>query len=475
MYNWGVRLTKNKGKFFQIGFPGHSHPRSVVAKPGQFMGPEYRKAMFRQVKERNIRVDEDTFITDLLVTDNSVAGAVGLDIRRGEVKAYQAKTTILATGGFMGCYSFTTANKTATGDGHGLAFRAGVKLMDMEFIQFLPAATLAPKTVYGDPYPYLLWVSLHPIFYNILGEPFLERYYPDVKNWATREAAARAIFKEVKAGRGSPNGGAYMSFRHLPRNLLDDFLEKASGVDYMVKLKNAGMDLRYDAIEVFPSAHYVAGGCWVNEQCETSHDNLYAVGEVSSGGKDGADRLGGNSIPFCMAMGFTAGHEAAAKAKNDSYLSLDQSLVKKLSNRIQAPMERRDGIRPVEIKKAVRRIMSDNAFVERDGTALEQAIDQLAEIREKDLPQMATVAKNKTFNTEWVDALETVNMVQIAEMVCRSALMRTESRGLHQRTDFPKTDPGWLKRILIQKDADGMKLETESVEFPLVQPENEDG
>lgn len=470
---WGVRFLRKGKKFNQISFPGHSHPRNLAGKPGLFMGPEYRKTLFREMKKRNIPVDEDVLIADLLLVGGEVAGAIGLDVRRGELKVYNAKSTVLATGGFMGCYNLTTATRMATGDGHGIAYRAGARMTSMEHIQFLPAATLWPLSLYGDPYPYLLWVSLHPLFYNNLGERFLERYYPDVKDWATREAAARAMVKEVKAGRGTPHGGTYMSFRHLPRNLLEEFLEKASGVDYLAKLKEAGIDIRYDAIEVAPGAHYVAGGCWINERCETSLKGLYAIGEVGSGGRDGADRLGGNSIPFCLAMGHIAGKEVSERAKGSRRLKIDKGVVEQRSRNILAPMEGQNGKRPAEIKRAVRMIMSTYAYVERDGKGLKLAIEKLKKIREKDLGQMTTVAKNRIYNLEWVDALEAKNMVAVAEMVCRSALMREESRGLHQRADHPNPEPAWLKHILIEKGEEGMVFSTEPVEFPILKPDPE--
>lgn len=473
MDRWGARFVKKDEKFFQISFPGHSYPRSVCGKPGLFLGPEYKKTLLRQVKNRKIRVDEDIFVTALLHSDTQVVGAIGLDIRRGEIKLYRAKATILATGGFMGCYELTTANPTATGDGHAMAYRAGVKMMDMEFIQFIPTATLWPPTLRGDPYPYLLWVSLHPIFYNSFGERFLERYYPDVKDWATREAVTRAIVKEVGAGRGSPHGGAYMSFRHLPRNLIDHFLEKAQGVHYLEKLKETGLDLREDAIEVAPGTHYVQGGCWINEKCETNQEGLYAAGEIGSGGKDGADRLAGNSITFCLAMGSIAGLEASKRVKEVPLMEIDRGQVDSHSTKILSLLDRTGGKRPVDIKKAVRKIMSTYVFLERNEGGLRLALKRLSEIRERDLPFLATVAKSTTFNLEWVDGLEVINMVDVAELVCETALMRTESRGLHQRTDYPKTNPDWLRHITIEKMGGEMKLSTEPVDLSLINPDEE--
>ncbi len=473
MNKWGVRLAKKDNRFYQLPFPGHSFPRSVCGKPGLFLGPEYRKALYRQIKKRKIRVKEDFFVVDLLVCDDAVGGVIGLDLRNGTIEVYRAKSTVLATGGFMGCYNFTTANPTATGDGHAMAYRAGVKMMDMEFVQFIPAAHLWPPNARGDIYPYMLWINLHPHFYNNLGERFLERYYPEKKEWVTREAAARAIVSEVRAGRGSPHGGVYMSFRHLPVNLIDNFLEKSAGVHYFEKLKDAGLDIRHDAIEVAPGAHYVQGGCWINKRCETSLKRLYAVGEAGSGGKDGADRLAGNSITFCLAMGLIAGREAAERARELRLPDINKADVERLSQHIMSPLKAMKGKRPLEVKKKVQEILSTHAMLGRDKAGLTAALEQLKQIREKEIPAMATVAKHKSFNLDWLDALEARNMLDVAEIVCTPALMRTETRGLHERIDFPKADPGWLKHIIINKVGDEMKISTEPVDLCIVQPEKE--
>ncbi len=473
MNKWGVRLAKKENHYYQLPFPGHSFPRSVCGKPGLFLGPEYRKALYRQIKKRKIQVKEDFFAADLLVSDGAVGGMVGMDLRTGAVEVYRAKSTVLATGGFMGCYNFTTANPTATGDGHAMAYRAGVKMMDMEFVQFIPAAHLWPANARGDIYPYLLWINLHPHFYNSMGERFLERYYPEKKEWVTREAAARAIVTEVRAGRGSPHGGAYMSFRHLPVNLIDNFLAKAAGVHYFEKLKDAGLDIRHDAIEVAPGAHYVQGGCWINERCETNYKGLYTVGEVGSGGKDGADRLAGNSITFCLAMGIIGGQEAARWAKESTLPDINRAEVEKLAQQMMSPLKMTKGKRPVEVKRKIRDVLSTHATLGRDEAGLTAALEQLQQIREKDVSAMATAAKHRVFNLDMLDALEARNMIDVAELVCRSALLRKETRGLHERIDFPKTDPGWLKHIMIQKAGEEMKLFTEPVDLCIVQPEKE--
>ncbi len=469
---WGARFAKKDGKFFQIKLPGETYPRSMSHSIiGESLGGEYRKVLPRQVRShKEINILNDIFIVDLIGSGGKISGAVGLDVRSGEFVVIQAKETILATGGFMALFNLTTANPTLTGDGHGMAYRAGARMMDMEFIQFFPAATLWPRTVYRDHFPYTLLWRLRGIFYNAIGERFMERYFPIEKDFATREAMSRAIHREVKEGRGSANGGAYLSFRHLPRNLINVCLEDLKDNPFMQGLKEAGVDIREDAIEIGPAAHYVQGGCWVNERCETSLPGLYAVGELGSGGKDGADRLAGNALPFCMAMGYIAGKEAAQKATRDDLPGLNEAQVEEICSRAAEPFMRQDGVRPVKVKREIRDLMSRNMVYDRNKDELEEGLKELARIRQEELPRLYVSAKTERFNLEWVEALEVRNMLDIAEMSMRAALMREESRGLHQRSDFPEERKAWLKHIVIRMDKDGMNFTTEPVTFPLFKP-----
>jgi succinate dehydrogenase/fumarate reductase flavoprotein subunit len=469
---WGARFAKKDGKYFQIKLPGETYPRSMSHSIiGESLGGEYRKVLPRQVKmHKEINILNDIFIVDLISSGETISGAVGLNVRNGEFVTIQAKVTILATGGFMALFDFTTANPTLTGDGHGMAYRAGARMMDMEFVQFFPAATLWPRTVYRDHFPYTLLWRLRGIFYNAIGERFMERYFPVEKDFATREAMSRAIYREVKEGRGSANGGAYLSFRHLPRNLINVCLEDLKDNPFMQGLKDAGVDIREDAIEIGPAAHYVQGGCWINERCETDLPGLYAVGELGSGGKDGADRLAGNALPFCMAMGYIAGKEAAQRAKCTGLPSLNEAQVEKICSLATAPFMRQDGVRPVKVKREIRDLMSRNMVYDRNKDELTGSLKELARIRQEDLPRLYVSAKTEGFNLEWVEALEVRNMLDTAEMSTRAALMREESRGLHQRSDFPEAREEWLKHIIIKINKDGMDLTTEPVTFPILKP-----
>ncbi len=471
LQKWGMRLAKEGDRFHQIMLPGHSYNRSIHSRPGLFLGPEYRRVLPHQIRRREgIQVLSDVFFSDLLSKNGKVIGARGVRIPEGEIKIFRAKAMVLATGGYMACYRLTSANPTITGDGHAMAFRAGTKLMDMEFNQFMPVATLWPPNLYGDITPFALLIELYGIFYNSRGERFMERYYPKEKDWVTREAAGRAIMREAREGRGSPHGGAYLSFKHLPRNFLDRFLEKAGKAPFFEKLREAGVDLHQDAIEVGPTAHYVQGGLWIDEDCRSTVDGLYAVGEVASGGMDGADRLAGNALPFCMVMGKLGGRAAAERAKSTGLSDPDEAQVERLKKEILSPLERKEGVRGQTVKEKIRGIMSSHAIFARNKEGLEEGLKELENIEEKDLSQLFTPAKQKRFNLDWIESLEARNMLVVAQMVLKAALQRTESRGLHERSDYPDQDPQWLKHILIQKVEERTVLSTEPVSFPYLKP-----
>ena len=470
---WGMRLAKEGDKFLQARLPGESFARSIYyVHFGKMLGAEYRRALPRQVRKRkNINIIEDLFIFDLLKNGNEIVGALGIDLTTGKELVINAKATILATGGFMGCYNFTTANSTATGDGHGAAFRAGARMTGMEFIQFIPTQTLWPQIVYGDLFTYSMLNAVYGMFFNRMGERFMERYYPKEKDWATREAASRAIAQEVREGRGSPHGGAFLSFKHIPNNIMDTFLEANKDSLFLKNLEKAGFNIREEALEVGPGAHYVQGGCWIDEKCRTNLERLYVIGEMGSGGKDGADRLAGNSLPFCMAMGYISGKEAADKESRGSLPEVDKTQVDMLSDKVRSYLDRTEGVRPKEIKTKIRQILGEHAIFDRNAEGLNKGIKVIEEIRRDMLSKMACRGKEKAFNLEWMEAMEAENMVDVADMILKSALMREESRGLHERSDFPKEDPKWLKHVILNKDGDDISFSTEPVTFPYVKPE----
>jgi fumarate reductase (CoM/CoB) subunit A len=471
MSKWGSRFEKeSKGRFKQIILPGHSYPRSLITRMSAlYPGPQYSRALTTQARRRKIKVIRDVFVTDLICQDGGVAGAVAIDLSDGSFRVFKAKTTMLATGGFSACFPLHTNGTGATGDGQAMALRAGARLMDMEFQQFMPAAGLWPPSIQGSLTPYGMLVSLYGHYLNDQGERFMERYYPKTKDWATRQETARAISNEVRVGLGSPHGGAFLTFKHQPRNILNRYLDVNENDPVVRKLKASEIDLHQDAFEVAPHAHYSQGGCWVNPKCETSLERLYAIGEVASG-QDGADRLAANALAFCFSMGIVGGKGAALKAKSSDFLEIEEDQLAALEKEAYASLNRRKGMQPQEIKNKVFELLKVHGSFSRNQQGLEQGIREITDIRQNQLTDLSTANKNKKYNIEWVEALEIRNSVDIAETLFRSAEMRKESRGAHERSDYPDEDPNWLKNIIIQKSGDRMELHTEPVRFSYMKP-----
>jgi fumarate reductase (CoM/CoB) subunit A len=471
MSKWGTRFEKeSKGRFKQIILPGHSYPRSLITRMSAlYPGPQYSRALTTQARRREIKVVRDLFVTDLICQDGQVAGAAAIDLADGSFRIFQAKTTMLATGGFSACFPLHTNGTGATGDGQAMALRAGAKLMDMEFQQFMPAAGLWPPSIQGSLTPYGMLVSLYGHYLNDQGERFMERYYPKTKDWATRQETARAIANEVRVGLGSPHGGAFLTFKHQPRNILNRYLDVNENDPVVRKLRASKIDLHYDAFEVAPHAHYSQGGCWVNPKCETSLERLYAIGEVASG-QDGADRLAANALAFCFSMGIVGGKGAALKAKSSDFLEIEEDHLAALEKEAYAPLNRQKGVQPKEIKNKIFELLKVHGSFYRNQQGLEQGIKEITAIRQNQLAGLSTANKDKKYNIEWVEALEIRNSVDIAEALFRSAEMRKESRGAHERSDYPDEDSSWLKNIIIQKSGDQMELHTEPVRFSYMKP-----
>jgi succinate dehydrogenase/fumarate reductase flavoprotein subunit len=479
MEMWGAKFVKLGDKFEQTQYPGSSYPRGLRAL-SVHGGLQWRVAFDRQFKRLNVRKMEDTFITSLLLApDGGVAGAFGFSMRNGQCVAIRSKQTILATGGCAQIYRKTDASIDATGDGMAMAYDAGAELMDMEFQQFFPFCCYAPPFEMSI-FPTSLHYSLHGKFYNALGEAFMERYSPSRKDWGLRDEVSRGIYLENKYGRGSPHGGAYLSFNHLPENLIDAFFERLKPA-YATKLQTMGIDIRRDAVEVGPGAHYSMGGIRVNESCETSVPRLYAVGEVASG-TDGAERIdGGPAITWCLTMGYIAGKEAANRARQLGRPDIDPAQLEAEQKRVSGLWERREGIRGFQIKNAVKDIMWKCGALVRSREGLEEGLDLIGKLVRNDLPRLHVPGPSRLFNKGLTEALEARNMVKLSEMILGSALKREESRGAHYRSDYPRRDnTKWIKNIVIKNRSDTMIFTAvspvmTSIELPERGAEGEDG
>jgi fumarate reductase (CoM/CoB) subunit A len=435
------------GKFDQRMMGGHRHKRGVYH--GDRTGHEMMQALMDEVNKRKIEVLQDVMVTSLLTRGNTVIGATGLNRSNGAFMVFRANSTILATGGAGQLYIRTTNPLEKTGDGFAVAYDAGAELVDMEFVQIHPTGLQYPNTGYLVPEG-LRGYGARLI--NAKGERYMSRYDPRLE-LTTRDVCARANFNEVREGRGTEHGAVYLDCTVVPRETIEIGFSDLS--QYLLRF---GIDMQKQPLEVFPIAHHFMGGVKINEKCETNVPGLFAAGEVA-GGVHGGNRLGGNALAEIQVFGARAGRYAAERSKSSNLIPVDHVQVEKEHERIFSILKQRDGPNPIEVKRRIQQTMWDNVGVFRTEQSLSRALSDLQRIRVKDLPNLHSSVSATSYNYEWTEAIEIQNMLDVAEMVTRAALMRNESRCAHYREDHPKTDNGrWLSNIMIRKEASLMVL-----------------
>lgn len=474
LLRWGVRYRMKGGKFAPVWQLGCSTKEGRSIYPATYprgeLGFQLSRIFSRVVKTKKINIVEDMFITDLLSARDSIVGAVGIDVRSGDFKVFKAKATILATGGYQGLYKITTANRNLTGDGQAMALRAGVDMMDFEFIQTLPAAVWPPQ-ISGNQLPFLLLIDWDGHMYNSENERFLTKWDPVKMEHSTRAILSRAISHEIREGRSSPHGGVYTSVTHKSRSFIEEKLKEYDRNVAFIKFKQTGIDLSKDRIETGYVVHYCHGGPNVNSKCETDKSGLYAIGEASSGSKDGADRMMSNSLPYCMAMGIIAGSEAAQRAKMVEVPQIDETQVERLIARAIAPLECQKGVEVYQAKSWLQETMGKETGYGRTGQGLKAALSEVIRYNKDLIPKLSVRNKSKRFNFEWISTLEFENLLLVAECVLRNALLRTESRGLHDSWDHMAPSPDWFKNIHLRMINGELKQWTTPVVFTYWKPE----
>ena len=442
---------------------GHTYPRGAVAP-----GIDYQRILSREAKVQGVEIKEEAMISSLLTKDGYITGAFGINIRTGDFTVFRAKSVILTTGGLMRIYPIMTASEELTGDGFAMAYRAGAELIDMEFPMFLPGCFVWPPALRGIDFPFLVSTEaeLRGWVLNKYGERFMERWDPVNKECTTRDIASVAMTVEALEGRGSPHGGVYVSLKHLPDNLIEYAGEWATwyrGFKYgNFDLKKLLPDLRKHAMEAVPAAHFTNGGIKINAKGETTIRGLYAAGEVT-GGVHGANRLSGNAFTEFAVFGVRAGKFAAEHAKRAILMDLDGSQLESLKKEMLQPLERERGVKPIELRKRIQRLAWEKLGPVRTGERLSEAIKEIDDLK-KQTQLLSTTCKDRTYNREWVEAIQVKNMIFVMEMIARTALMRTESRGANYRRDFPNTDNvNWLKNIIVKQVSGETCLTTQPI------------
>jgi succinate dehydrogenase/fumarate reductase flavoprotein subunit len=353
-------------------------------------------------------------------------------------------------------YRRNSASANMMGDGYALALAAGAELIDMEFVQFFPIGHLAPRLVGMDP---IMW---DPFRYKLGGrllngrrEEFIHRYgaKDDGRYVVTRDVATYAILKEAAAGRGSPHGGAWLSFEHCsPAEL------RAAGGPVIDRLAANGIDLTKQAIEVAPIAHYHMGGVRVDATMATRVPGLYAAGEAV-GGANGANRLSGNAITEALVFGSVAGRSAARLARRN-VTRVDAPEFEKETKRLREGRTAPD-FNPAAMLEEIQALMQDDVGPFRTKTGLERALGKLRALR-AELPAVKPAA-GKAYDTALADWLDLGTLTRVGECVAAAALARTESRGAHQREDFPAMDAQWAYNQAISREGENLRLESSAV------------
>lgn len=423
-----------EGKINQRAFGGHTYKR--LAHVGDRTGLE----MIRTLQDRGVHQGIDVFmectIVELLQDGGRVTGAFGYWRETGKFVVFKAKAVVMATGGIGKMFRVTSNSWEYTADGHALAFRAGAELLDMEFVQFHPTGMVWPPGVKGI----LVTEAVRGeggLLKNSKGERFMERYDPKRMELSTRDLVAKAIYTEVKEGRGTEHGGVWLDVSHRDA----EYIKKKLPSMYHQFKDLADVDITKGPMEVGPTMHYVMGGIRVvPENAASTVPGLFACGECS-GGMHGANRLGGNSLSDLVVFGKRAGEGAAAFVKeNRGPVGFDDAQIKRVESDVLRPFESKASHTPYDVHFELQDLMQDNVGIMRTGDDLKKAIATFPTLMEK--LRGARVEGSRMFNPGWHLAWDMVNMLQIAEVVARAALQREESRGAHTRLDFPKTDSG---------------------------------
>ncbi len=438
--------------FRSVQAPGHDRPRCVYV---DFLstGPAVSKTL-RAVVQRTEGVKRlgDVLVTDLVVQDGAVTGAVAVHIETGDVLTIAARATVVATGGLTRLYRRNSASANMAGDGYALALRAGASLIDMEFVQFFPIGHLAPRLIGMDP---IMWdpfrYKLGGRLLNGLGEEFVERYgSTDAGRYVvTRDLATYAITREVEAGRGSPHGGAWLSFRHIPAATL----REAFG-PVIDRLARAGIDLTRDDVEVAPIAHYHMGGIRVDTAMATGVPGLFAAGEAV-GGANGANRLSGNAITEALAFGRAAGRSAAGWRGTVGFDAGAAVEAVALAGG-EGPV-----LNTAALFAQLQAIMADHVGPFRSAAGLAEALRAVGDLRAA--VGVVPPGRAQAHDLARVDWFDLRQALLVAECVIVAAFARTESRGAHQREDFPAMDEGWVCNQVITWADGRLRLERQAV------------
>lgn len=468
MEKYGVHFKKyDDGRFLQTPMPGQTYPRSCfMIENGQHMSTILAKEVSRR---DNVDIYKDFFVFDLLKNGNTVVGILGMDMIRGEIVAINAKSTIIATGGYTSLWGFSDNPPTLTGDLLSGAYRAGADIVDLEFNQYYGTDVIWPPSVRGTVVLYELMIDefADGEITDKDGVPIIDKPLP------IRDEAIKTIFNVIKEGRGTPHGGVYFDTTKSPKGE-DGVREVFGGMTpkhYNFLIDAAGIDLAKTPLEVGPASHYQCGGMYVDERGASTIDGLYGCGEFA-GNFQGANRLAGSALCDTQTTGARAGGCAADDAKTRGATSIEEGDLKTKTDILNDFLSKKtNSVRPINVKKEILKTMDKYVAPFREEKGLTQGLSIIRSLRNEIVK--ISVPDIGIYNLELREAIEANLMLDAAELTFGSALFRKESRGHHNRTDYPEMDnKDWRCHTIAILDGDKPKYSKRDVIYTRLKPED---
>ncbi len=440
----GVAFATERDQIAQYMAPAQAYRRSVRTAGGGMR--QLFEVLGSIARKEGIRLLEGAILLDLARIGDQVVGAFGYVPERDELVAFQAKAVVLACGGAGQLFPLTSNNSDLTGDGYAVAYRAGARLADMEFIQFNPTALAWPLGLRGGSTGGALLGQEGAWLLNRLGERFMARYDLERMERSTRAVTSRAIYREIVEGRGSEHGAVYLDATRVDPTALSHISGHA-----IPRLLRHGTDPLKDPMEVAPAVHHMMGGVIVDAHCATDIQGLYAAGEVAAG-VHGANRLSSNGLSEAVVFGQIAGQEAAGYASRASTPPLPADALERARLGIEAMEKASVDIGPY--LERLRSVMLAGAGLERCVSSTEAALACLAGLK----AEAVVVGASRPGDIPRI--VELRNMLEVGEIILRAVLRRTESRGAHFRTDHPRqNDAEWLANIVVSPGRNGPDLQ----------------
>ncbi|MEV0950451.1 FAD-binding protein [Promicromonospora sp. NPDC050249] len=449
---YGMAFAReDDGRISQRFFGAHTYRRTAFA--GDYTGLEIQRSLVNRATQLDIPILDSVYVTRILTRDGAVFGAYGFDLTDGTPYLIHADAVILAAGGHNRIWRRTSSRRDEnTGDSFRLAVEAGARLRDPELVQFHPSGILEPENAAGT----LISEAARGeggILRNALGERFMQNYDPERMELSTRDRVALAAYTEIKEGRGTEKGGVWLDVSHLPRETIMTRLPRV----YQTMLELQMLDITAEPIEIAPTAHYSMGGVWVRpEDHSTDVDGLYAIGEASSG-LHGANRLGGNSLIELLVFGRIVGRAAAAYSAGLEAQRRSHDAEAEARAEV-ADLLAADGHENVRaLQRAVRNTMTEHAGVVRDEQGLTAGLRELDEIevRTKEVGIHPDIAGFQ----DLAHAFDLKASLIAARATLEAARERRETRGCHNRSDYPDLDPAlqvnlvWSPRTGVVREA----------------------